>query len=130
MKELFNVVVMNVAGIITHRETKYCVCISTSRNKYLLINTEHRAMYDDFEIKAENYSWLNNKNRFIACSVIYSIEPEMMVQTVGKLIIEDIKKIIEKIKKSRTISKIDKNSVLPELEHQGNFVQISNPNET
>jgi len=42
-------------------------------------------MYDDFEIKAENYSWLNNKNRFVACSVIYSIEHEMTMQTVGKL---------------------------------------------
>jgi len=116
MSELFDVVVMDVKGVISHRDTKYCVCVSNLQNKYLFINTDHRTMYDDFEIKAEDYIFLNNKNRFIACSTIFSINPDRMIRNVGKLNIEDVKKIIDKIIKSRTISKIDKDSVLPELE--------------
>ena len=62
MSELFDVVVMDVKGVVSYRDTKYCVCVSNLQNKYLFINTDHRTMYDDFEIKAEDYIFLNNKN--------------------------------------------------------------------
>ena len=114
---LFDVVIMNVEGIIQYRDTKHCICISILNNKYFVINTDHRQMYDDFKIEAKNYPFLNAKDRFIACFKIHTIDPDRKIKTVGKLNIEDITKIITKIKNSKTIHKTDKDLILPEIEN-------------
>ena len=88
--DLFDVVVMNVEGIISYRNTKHCICISISNNKYFVINTDHRQMYDDFKINFKDYDFLNNQDRFIACSEMHTITPDRTIENGGKLNIEDI----------------------------------------
>ena len=116
MPNLFDVVIMNVEGIISYRGTKYCVCVSVSENKYLFINSSSRRMYDDFQIEASDYPFLNDLNRFVACSRIYFIEPSRAIRTVGRLNFADAGKVVAKIKKSWTVLKKDKDSILPGLE--------------
>ena len=114
--DLFDVVIMNVEEIMPYRDTKHCICVSISKEKYLMINTDHRRMYDDFKIESQNYPFLNNRDRFIACSEIYDISSERIIRNVGKLKIKDINKIIEKIKNSKSLYKADKDLILPEIE--------------
>ncbi|MCL2155163.1 MAG: type II toxin-antitoxin system PemK/MazF family toxin [Leptospirales bacterium] len=116
MPDLFEVVIMDVSDIIFHRETKHCVCVSLMENNYLFINSKSLPKYDDFMIEAKNYPFLQNKNRFIACFKIYTISNDRIVKTVGKLNIEDINKIVNKIKKSKILKKKEKASVLTEIE--------------
>ena len=114
---LFDVAIVNVKGVIDYRDTKYCVCVSILKDKYLLINTEHRSMYDDFKIEAKDYPFLQNEDRFVSCSKIHTFDFRRIIKSVGNLEIKDIKKIIEKIRNSRSIHKIDKDLILPELEN-------------
>ena len=117
MPDLFEVVIVDVSEIMLKRETKHCVCVSLIENNYLFINSNSLSKYDDFIIEAKNYHFLQNKDRFVACFKIYTIAPDKIIQTVGKLNIEDINKIVNKIKNSKTLRKIDKDSVLPEMEN-------------
>ena len=116
MPDLFEVIIADVSDIILDRETKHCVCVSLIENNYLFINSNSLPKYDDFMIEAKNYSFLQNKNRFVACFKIYNISPDRIIRTVGKLNIEDINKIINKIKGSKILKKKEKESILTEIE--------------
>ena len=50
-----------------HRSNKHCVCVSVGAGLYLLINTAHRELYNDFPIKASDYAFLFGVDRFISC---------------------------------------------------------------
>ena len=58
MPDISDVLIINVSGEIAYRNTKHCVCISVSREKYFIINTNHREMHDDFNIKSADYDFL------------------------------------------------------------------------
>jgi hypothetical protein len=83
---------------------------------YLLINTEHRKIYDDLEIKASDYEFLGSINRFVECSELFRIEQKFFIKKVGSLYREDMIKITEKIRKSKFLTAAEKKTVLPELE--------------
>jgi hypothetical protein len=116
MPEICGVFVMNVTGQVEHRETKHCICISVSQNKYFMINTDHRDMYDDFEIKSSDYEFLEGKNRFVCCSRIHEFEPDRIIRHVGTLRYADMLKIIDKIQNSKILDKTERDSVMPELD--------------
>ena len=116
MPEISDVLIIDVSGTVGHRKTKHCVCISVSRDKYFLINTSHREMYDDFEIKSSDYAFLENVNRFVCCSKMYEFGPDKVIEKVGNLNFGDMAKIIDKIQKSRVLDKMEKNSVIPGLD--------------
>lgn len=119
MADLCEVFVIDVRGIVPFRDTKYCVCVSVARNKYVLIDTQHREMYDDFQISAKKYDFLKGIDRYVSCSAIYEFDNSRIKnidQVIGVLQYDDMKKIIEKIRNSKVIKQIDKDSVLPELE--------------
>jgi hypothetical protein len=89
---------------------------SKEKQSIVFINSNSLPKYDDFMIEAKNYPFLQNKNRFISCFKIYTITPDRIIKTVGKLEIEDIKKIVNKIKGSKILNKKEKESVLTEIE--------------
>ena len=113
--EIGGVFIIEVSGIVPSRDVKAGVCICISGNKYLLINTKHRDMYDDFSI--EGYGFLKGEKRYIACSNSFTIPLGRIKQRVGTLDFKDMMSIIDKIKKSKRLSKADKAVLLPELEN-------------
>jgi hypothetical protein len=60
-----DVFVANFSNEFEHRPIKRCVCVSALSERYLIINTNHREMYDDFEIMSADYDFLESKNRFV-----------------------------------------------------------------
>ena len=116
MPEICSIWLVDVSGLFPYRNTKQAVCISVAGNRYLVINTEHRQMYDDFCIKSSEYPFLDGTDRYVACSRIHCFEAERLIKKVGSLSLADTKNLVEKIKKSRVIDKLEKNAILPELE--------------
>lgn len=114
--EIGKVFIINTSKSLKHRSTKHCVCISLGGNKFLLINTHHREMYDDFEISATDYPFLKGNNRFISCSHIMNFDDNITIRSVGMLKYDDILKIKSKIENSTTLTRKDINEILLELE--------------
>jgi len=115
MAEISDVFIMDVSNIIYKRDTKHCVCISVSRNKYFLINEKHRDIYEDFEIKASDYCFLKNTNRFVGCSKTFELESDRVIKKVGNLNHDDMMKILDTVIKSKTLIKMDKDIIIHEL---------------
>ncbi len=118
MAEIGNVFIVDVSGIINYRDTKHCICISVAQDKYLVINTEHRAIYDDFKILATDYPFLQDKDRYVCCSQIYKFDANKLLngcQPVGQLKYPDMAKIIDKIQNSQVLDETEQSAVLPEL---------------
>lgn len=115
MLEIADVFVMKVKDQIDHRKTKHCVCIATSQNKYFIINTEHREIYDDFRISANDYAFLRGIDRFVSCSRMFQFTQDKIVRKVGKLNYRDMLKLIDKVQNSEILDDTDKSSILPEL---------------
>jgi hypothetical protein len=116
MPKISDVLIVDVSGKIPLRDTKHCVCISVSKDKYLLINTDHREMYDDFQIKSSDYAFLKDTDRFVCCSKMYRFSPDRIIKKTGNLNRSDMIKIIDKIQNSKILDKMEKNSVIPELD--------------
>ncbi|GBU21173.1 hypothetical protein R80B4_01062 [Fibrobacteres bacterium R8-0-B4] len=115
MPDISDVLITDVTRLFKHRDTKHCVCVSVSNNKFLVINSNHRDKYDDFEIKSADYAFLNSMNRLVCCSETYTFNNAEIIKKVGNLNRNDMVKIVEKIINSKILSDMEKNTVLPEL---------------
>jgi len=89
--------------------------VSISAKRYLIINTNHREIYDDFEIKSSDYNFLGSKNRFVSCVKMYGSDSIKLLRHVGNLYREDMIKIVDKIQNSNVLDEIEKDSVVLEL---------------
>jgi len=107
--------VKDQANIGKHRSTKHCVCVSVGCGLYLLINTEHREMYDDFPLKASDYDFLHGVDRFLACRDPKVIKDEKIIRRVGTLSDADAKTVYEKIRASDILQPTIIKQVLSEL---------------
>lgn len=72
-------------------------------------------MYDDFQISASSYPFLNGVDRFMCCSQIYQFTPDKIIHKVGKLNYQDMIKLISKVQNSEVLDNAEKSAVLPEL---------------
>lgn len=115
MPNISEVFIIDVSNILPHSTTKYCICVSAGSNRYFLINSEHREMYDDFEIKSSNYSFLK-KDSYVGCSETIVLKEEFIIKNVGRLKYDDMRKILEKIQKSKHIAKPEREDMALELE--------------
>lgn len=115
MPNISDVFKVNIQGLLDYRNTKYCVCVSALLGKYLYINTKHREIYDDFEINSSDYGFLGSVNRVVSCLKLHQINSNKLIERVGNLTRGDMLKIKDKIQESKTINKLEKDSVLPEL---------------
>jgi hypothetical protein len=115
VSNISDVFVANFSSEFEHRSTKHCVCVSVSTDKYVIINTDHREMYDDFEIKSSDDAFLEHKNRFVSCLKLYQSDSIKIHKHVGNLYREDMLKIVDKIQNSKVLDKTEKDSVLPEI---------------
>jgi len=106
---------MDVSEKLEHRTTKHCICISAGNDKYILINSEHREMYDDFKICASDYDFLK-QDSYVGCSEIIVLEKELIIRKAGSMKYEDMLRILEKIRNPRHMSKQDREEVAIELE--------------
>jgi len=113
--KISDVYIIDVSKILPHCETKYCICITTGINKYFLINTENRKIYDTFEISASDYSFLKY-NSYVGCSKAHALESSLIVKKIGNLNFNDMSKILEKIRKSKYIIKPERETMALELE--------------
>ena len=109
------VYLVNVKGMLKHRDKKHCVCVSVGHEKYLFINTEHRDTYDDFQINAADYDFLEGVDRFVSCFKPTDIPTSRLIQKVGQLNDADAKTVYVKIKESRQIHNKVKEAILAEL---------------
>jgi len=96
---------MSTKNVVAHRDEKYCVCISTGngKDKYFLIDSKSRKMYDDFEIKAEEYDFLS-KDSYISCSLVVELGKDRFIEKLGNIDHKDMIKILEKVKKSEHLT--------------------------
>lgn len=115
MLEIADIFIMDVGGQIENRDTKHCVCIAASQNKFFVINTQHRTMYDDFMISAADYDFLKGQDRFVCCSAVYKIPTNKIIRKVGKLKYADMLKLIDKIQNSVILDNTEKSAIIPEL---------------
>lgn len=115
MLEIADVFVMDVGGQIEHRDRKHCVCIATAQDKYFVINTQHRAIYDDFPLRARDYEFLKGEDRYVSCSAIFKFTPDKIIKKVGKLNYNDMKTLIDKVQNSKVLRETEKSSIIPEL---------------
>jgi len=115
MPSISEVVLMDVSKIMPERSEKYCVCISAGNGKYFYINSEHRKMYDDFKIKAANYSFLRHDS-YVGCSEAHVLGKELVVRKLGNFNYEDMLKILNKIRNSKRITEAERNAIVLELE--------------
>jgi len=106
---------VNVKGILKYRDMKHCVCVSVGAGMYLYINTNHRENFNDFQISAANYDFLEGVDRFISCLSPTSIPSSNLIQKVGELNEADARTIYVKIQESTMIHNKIKKIVLPEL---------------
>ena len=93
----------------------YCACVCVSKNFFLKLNSENRAMYDCIPISKKQRQFYG----FISCSNVFEYsEEELKKSTIkGNLHFEDIKRIKEKVETSKTIVKMKKEQILCELEY-------------
>ena len=85
-------------------------------------------MYDDFTIKSSDYDFLGGIDRFVSCSMIHEFSPDKIIKKAGSLNFGDMARIVNKIQNSRILDKVDKDSVIPELDKwlSDNMVQGKN----
>ena len=116
--EIRGIYVFDVRGDVElgkHRDTKHCVCISIGNGQYLAINTRRNPAYNDFQILASNYDFLNGENRFLGCGKLFSLDAGKILRKVGNLNDMDAKTAYEQIRASTHIAEDDKKKVLSEL---------------
>ncbi|MDR2579091.1 MAG: hypothetical protein LBC70_09860 [Chitinispirillales bacterium] len=87
-----------------------------SKDKYLLINTNHRKNFDDFMINSSDYGFLGDIDRFVSCFKTYNFNSDRIIKKVGNINYNDMMKIIDKIQKSKSINQAEKEVVIPELD--------------
>ncbi len=115
MLEIADVFIMDVGDQIEHRDRKHCVCIAASQDKYFVINTQHRIIYDDFVISSRDYDFLKGEDRYVCCSTVYKFSPDKIIRKVGKLNYNDMKTLIDKVQNSKVLRETEKSSIIPEL---------------
>jgi len=81
--QISEVYIIDVSKILPHCKTKYCICITTGINKYFLINSENRKMYDTFKINVSDYSFLK-QDSYVGCSKAHLLESNLIVKNIGK----------------------------------------------
>jgi len=115
-QEISGVYKVNTVGLIEFRQKKICVCISIAFNKYFLINSDHREIYDDFEIASPIYTFTNYKNRFVCCSRTISFDTDRLIEKVGNFNRNDMIRILNKIQTSEILIDDNKESIITELQ--------------
>lgn len=115
MPNISDVFIADFSNEFEHRPRKHCVCVSVSSERYVIINTNHREAYDDFEIRSSNYDFLKSKNRFVSCVKLYGADSIKLIKRVGNLYRDDMLKVADKIQNSDVLDEIEKAAVLPEL---------------
>jgi len=108
--------VANVEGIVPHRKTKHCVCVSVAKGKYMMINTQHGESYDDFLIRASDYDFLMGEDRFLSCVRPFSLSSGRLIRKVGALSVADTHRLADKVIRSKTIPKPDRDTIIGELQ--------------
>jgi len=98
-----------------YRSMKHCVCVSVGEGRYLLINTLHRELYNDFMIKASDYGFLKGVDRFISCHKPSDFIPAQLIKKVGMLSDADTRTMMKKIQASRFMRQNIKAKILGEL---------------
>jgi len=115
MPNISEVFIMDVSSILPHRKKKHCICVSAGGNKYFLINSEHREMYDDFKISASNYSFLG-EDKYVGCSEAHELKEEHIIKKCGVIDYDDMAKILDKVKKSKHLDEAIIEIITYELE--------------
>jgi len=124
MTSISDVNLMSTKSVIPHRDKKYCVCISTGKDKdkYFLIDSKSRKMYDDFEIKAKEYEFLEHDS-YISCSLVVELENERFIEKLGNINHKDMVTILKKVKNSEYLSNDNIKDIESEL---GNWLKDDN----
>jgi len=102
MPAISDVYIINTADKIEHRKTKHCVCISVSKNKWLIIDTENRGYRNEMEIKSLDYDFLQGINRYVGCLFVYEFDESKVIKKVGSINHADMLGIVEKLKNIKT----------------------------
>jgi hypothetical protein len=113
MANISEVYIIDVSKIMPHRTTKYGICVSAGENRYFLINSDHREIYDD--LKISNYDFLKHDS-YVGCSKAHEFEKELIKERIGAIDYDDMAKILDKVKKSKHLDDATIETISYELE--------------
>jgi hypothetical protein len=115
MPKVSEVFIIDVSSVLPYRKKKHCICVSAGENKYFLINSKSREMYDDFKIHVSNYSFLG-EDRYVGCSEAIELKEELIIKKCGVMEYDDMVKILNKVKKSKYLDGATIETIIGELE--------------
>lgn len=97
---------------------KYAVCVKTAPNRFLLINSENRAIYDCIALQKKANRPFPKHDSFIGCKNIFEATDDQISSIHGCADDSELKAILVKIKNSPYIPKVQKNPVVEALENE------------
>ena len=103
------------AELAKYRDTKHCVCVAVGEGWYLLINTHQRKMYNDFILKASDYTFLKGIDRFLSCRHPREYNPAQLIKKVGTLSDSDTRVLMKTIQAAYFMQKAVRIKILNEL---------------
>jgi len=116
MPNITEVFLMDLSKVLSDRDSKFCVCVSSGNNRYLIINSLSREHYDDFKIEAKDYDFLKHDS-YVSCHKAYILNSELIIKKLGNLNYGDMKKILNKIRNSKRIVEIEKETISKNLKN-------------
>lgn len=101
-----------VEGIIPPKN-KFALCVHVGDGLFLLINSENRKMYNCVPIpKGKKFPKYDS---FVGTSKVYSPSDSVKIEYFDKASKEVLNLILEKVKNSKTLSKVIKDKIIKSL---------------
>jgi hypothetical protein len=113
MFEISEVVLADTTKTIKNRKTKFFVRISTTNEKFLIINSRERE--GSIKIESSIYNFLSHDS-YIANLRTFTLEENEIIKNLGTLNYDDMVKILNMIKGSKFISQDEREEILIDLE--------------
>jgi hypothetical protein len=110
--------IVHVSGLpINPKKGKYCVLVCLAPNRFFLVNTENRLIYDCIP--------LNKKGRpfpvydsFIGCKNIFEAEDKQINSVCGKLDDDELRYLLQKITESKFIPQVQKSPLISAIQSE------------
>lgn len=103
---------------IDPKHGKFAVCVCVAPRLFFLINSENRAMYDCIPLpKMESRSFLNHDS-YIGCKFLHEADDNQVDGYKGKLTNEELQALVQKIKSSAFLTKIQKDLLVKSIENE------------
>ena len=114
-----SIIIINNPTQPSYSKTKTAVVVAVGPTTVVLVNTESREQYECVRIAAADHSYLG-QDRYIGCRNQFEITSESIIEVKGHATADDLVRILDKMKASRSLSGMKKQkfekSIQPEID--------------